>query len=104
MRLRGKRMFVTAAGQGIGRASALMFAKEGSSVLATDINAEFQPQLDGQDGVRILRLDVTNADAIKTLTDAEPAFDTIFNCAGFVHHGSISITGTIKVIDGGWSN
>ncbi|KJJ98868.1 oxidoreductase [Burkholderiaceae bacterium 26] len=89
MRLQGKRILVTAAGQGIGRASAMMFAKEGAQVLATDINAEALATLAETAGVRTLRLDVTDANAVAILAREEAAFDALFNCAGFVHPGSI---------------
>lgn len=94
MRLQGKRILVTAAGQGIGRASALMFAKEGAHVLATDIN---QAALDetaraARDGGNVIStqyLDVTDAEAVAALAHSGTGFDVLFNCAGFVHHGSI---------------
>ncbi|WP_439891263.1 SDR family oxidoreductase [Ralstonia sp. 25C] len=89
MRLQGKRILVTAAGQGIGRASAMMFAKEGAQVLATDVNTEALATLAETAGIRTLRLDVTDANAIAVLAREEAAFDALFNCAGFVHHGSI---------------
>ncbi|CAJ0700668.1 SDR family oxidoreductase [Ralstonia holmesii] len=89
MRLQGKRILVTAAGQGIGRASAMMFAREGAQVLATDINAEALATLAETAGVRTLRLDVTDANAVAILAREEAAFDALFNCAGFVHPGSI---------------
>jgi 2-keto-3-deoxy-L-fuconate dehydrogenase len=89
MRLQGKRILVTAAGQGIGRASAEMFAKEGAQVLATDISEGALGTLSGLRGIRTLRLDVTDANAIAALARDETAFDALFNCAGFVHHGSI---------------
>ncbi|WP_426398653.1 SDR family oxidoreductase [Ralstonia sp. R-29] len=89
MRLQGKRILVTAAGQGIGRASAMMFAKEGAQVLATDVNTQALATLAETAGIRTLRLDVTDANAIAVLAREEAAFDALFNCAGFVHHGSI---------------
>ncbi|HEF4769628.1 SDR family oxidoreductase [Burkholderia multivorans] len=94
MRLQGKRALVTAAGQGIGRATALRFAREGADVLATDIDeaalARLAADADAA-GTRVAtrRLDVTDATAIAALAAAEPAFDVLFNCAGYVHHGSI---------------
>jgi len=89
MRLQGKRILVTAAGQGIGRASAMMFAREGAQVLATDINAEALATLAETAGIRTLRLDVTDANAVAVLAREEAAFDALFTCAGFVHPGSI---------------
>ncbi|MCA8374420.1 SDR family oxidoreductase [Burkholderia multivorans] len=94
MRLQGKRALVTAAGQGIGRATALRFAREGADVLATDIDeaalARLAADADAA-GTRVTTrgLDVTDATAIASLAAAEPAFDVLFNCAGYVHHGSI---------------
>ncbi|WP_261544095.1 SDR family oxidoreductase [Burkholderia multivorans] len=94
MRLQGKRALVTAAGQGIGRATALRFAREGADVLATDIDEAALARLAADadaGGTRVTtrRLDVTDATAITALAAAEPAFDVLFNCAGYVHHGSI---------------
>lgn len=94
MRLQGKRILVTAAGQGIGRASALMFAKEGAQVLATDINQSTLDEIAAlarADGVALVlqRLDVTDAKAVAALAQSGSHFDVLFNCAGYVHHGSI---------------
>jgi 2-keto-3-deoxy-L-fuconate dehydrogenase len=87
-RLAGKRALVTAAGQGIGRATALAFAAEGASVVATDIAPE---KLAGLAGALITtrRLDVTEDAAIAALAAEIGAVDVLFNCAGFVHHGTI---------------
>src|SRR5579875_1984683 len=87
-RLAGKRALVTAAGQGIGRATALAFAAEGASVVATDIAPE---KLAGLAGALIAtrRLDVTEDAAIAALAAEIGAVDVLFNCAGFVHHGTI---------------
>ncbi|KVL04826.1 SDR family oxidoreductase [Burkholderia territorii] len=94
MRLQGKRALVTAAGQGIGRATALRFASEGADVLATDINeaalAQLAADADRADGaLATRRLDVTDAADVSSLAAQERAFDVLFNCAGFVHHGTI---------------
>ena len=94
MRLQGKHALVTAAGQGIGRATALRFASEGADVLATDINEAALAQLAAdaeRAGGRLAtrRLDVTDAHDVAALAAQERAFDVLFNCAGFVHHGSI---------------
>jgi 2-keto-3-deoxy-L-fuconate dehydrogenase len=87
-RLAGKRALVTAAGQGIGRATALAFAAEGASVLATDIAEEkLVPLTDALIATR--RLDVTDDGAITALADELGPLDVLFNCAGFVHHGTI---------------
>jgi len=87
-RLAGKRALVTAAGQGIGRATALAFAAEGASVLATDIAEEkLVPLTDALIATR--RLDVTDDGAITALAGELGPLDVLFNCAGFVHHGTI---------------
>jgi 2-keto-3-deoxy-L-fuconate dehydrogenase len=87
-RLVGKRALVMAAGQGIGRATALAFAAEGASVLATDIADEkLAPLADALVATR--RLDVTDDDAIAALAGELGPLDMLFNCAGFVHHGTI---------------
>lgn len=83
--LSGKRALITAAGQGIGRASAEAFRDAGASVLATDINAD---ALGSLTGCETLRLDVTDPEAVSVLAEL-PAFDVLFNCAGYVHSGSI---------------
>ena len=85
-RLAGKTCLVTAAGQGIGRAAAERFASEGARVIATDIN---EAALASLDGVDVRRLDVTDAGAIAALFVERPDFDVVFNCAGYVHQGSI---------------
>jgi 2-keto-3-deoxy-L-fuconate dehydrogenase len=87
-RLEGKRALVTAAAQGIGRATALAFAAEGASVLATDVAEDRLNDL-AEAFIATRRLDVTDAEAIAALADELPAFDILFNCAGFVHHGTI---------------
>jgi 2-keto-3-deoxy-L-fuconate dehydrogenase len=87
-RLEGKRALVTAAGQGIGRATALAFAAEGANVLATDVSETKLADL-AEAFVVTRKLDVTDPDAIEALADELPPFDILFNCAGFVHHGTI---------------
>lgn len=94
MRLQGKRALVTAAAQGIGRATALAFAREGAQVLAADINEAGLAALRDESGGRIgtLRLDVTDADAVSALAASHrgaQAFDVLFNCAGVVHAGTV---------------
>jgi len=87
-RLAGKRALVTAAAQGIGRATALAFAAEGASVLATDIAEDkLTPLADALIATR--HLDVTDETEIAALADELGAIDVLFNCAGFVHHGTI---------------
>lgn len=84
-RLDGKRVLVTAAGQGIGRASALAMAAEGAEVFATDINVDALATLEG---VETFVLDARDTDSVaRGVERADP--DVLFNCAGFVHHGSV---------------
>lgn len=87
-RLEGKRALVTAAAQGIGRATALAFAAEGASVLATDVAEDKLKDL-AEAFVVTRKLDVTDPEAIRALADELPPVDILFNCAGFVHHGTI---------------
>ncbi|GAC1358203.1 MAG: SDR family oxidoreductase [Variovorax sp.] len=82
-------MLVTAAGQGIGRASALALAAEGARVWATDVNAELLEGYHGVDGMTAVRLDVLDKAAIDKLVGSLPPLDVLFNCAGFVHNGTI---------------
>ncbi len=88
-RLAGKTAVVTAAAQGIGRATAEAFAAEGAAVWATDIDAELLAGLDAVAGVTTRRLDVTDAAAVARAVAEIGAPDVLFNCAGHVHHGSI---------------
>ena len=88
-RLQGKTALVTAAGQGIGRATAVMMASEGASVLATDVNASLLSELYGQPGIETAHLDVLDPDAITRIAEERGAIDVLANIAGFVHHGTI---------------
>lgn len=85
-RLTGKRAFVTAAGQGIGRATAEAFVREGATVIATDINAGLLATLDG---ATTHVLDVRDRDAVAHVTADVGDVDILFNAAGFVAHGNI---------------
>lgn len=86
MRLDGKRVLLTAAGQGIGLASARLFAEAGAEVIATDIRLDALQELPG---VEPRELDVTSAAAIDGLSVALGGIDVLFNCAGYVHSGTI---------------
>jgi 2-keto-3-deoxy-L-fuconate dehydrogenase len=87
-RLKGKTAFITAAGQGIGRATAMAFAREGAHVIATDIDAALLKALAKDSGCKTHVLDVTDAAAVKAAAAFGPV-DVLFNGAGFVHHGSV---------------
>ena len=89
MRLKGKTCVVTAAGQGIGAATARVFAGEGARVWATDIDAGKLEALAGVEGVTPRTLDVLDKEAIGRLATETGAIDVLFNCAGFVHHGTV---------------
>jgi 2-keto-3-deoxy-L-fuconate dehydrogenase len=89
MRLKGKVCVVTAAGQGIGAATARAFAREGATVWATDVDEGKLAALKGVDGIRNHRLDVLDKAAIGALARETGAVDVLFNCAGFVHHGAV---------------
>ena len=88
-RLTGKTTLVTAAAQGIGAATTRAFAAEGAQVVATDVNADKLRELEGVSGITTRRLDVTNVAAVLATASELGAIDVLFNCAGFVHHGSI---------------
>ena len=89
-RLQGKTILITAAAQGIGRASALACAAEGARVIATDINSEFLKTLAAEHvGIQVELLDVRNDAAVNALAARTPALDALFNCAGMVANGSM---------------
>jgi 2-keto-3-deoxy-L-fuconate dehydrogenase len=88
-RLAGKKALITAAAQGIGHATALAFAGEGAQVIATDLDFERLKGLEATKGVSARALDVTDLSAITKLAVEVGAVDVLFNCAGFVHHGTI---------------
>lgn len=89
MRLNGKNVLVTAAGQGIGKACALAMAAEGARVWATDVNAALLEGYRDVANVTTQRLDVLDKAAIQSTVAALPPMDVLFNCAGFVHNGTI---------------
>ena len=88
-RLQQKTALVTAAAQGIGKATAIAMAKEGAKVLATDINENLLSELSMEDGIEIAKFDVLDRDAATAVASERGAFDIIANVAGFVHHGTI---------------
>lgn len=88
-RLQGKRAFVTAAGAGIGKATALAFAAEGAQVVATDLKPELMADLKGRGIAEAHGLDVRDTEAIEAMAARVGAIDVLFNAAGFVHHGSV---------------
>jgi 2-keto-3-deoxy-L-fuconate dehydrogenase len=91
-RLAGKTAFITAAGQGIGAATALAFVREGAQVVATDLNPALLQALASQAHSSLLKtevLDVLDAAAVQAAAQRHPGVNVLFNCAGFVHHGSV---------------
>ena len=87
--LSGKIVLITAAAQGIGRASVEAFVKAGASVIATDVNAGKLAELDGMAGVTTRLLDVLSADAVNQAVAEIGHIDVLFNCAGVVHSGTV---------------
>ncbi len=94
-RLAGKRALITAAAQGIGRASAEAYIREGAHVIATDVNGE---ALNGLAGCDLRTLDVTDGAQIASLVEAVGPIDVLFNCAGTVHAGTI-----LECTDADWA-
>ena len=88
-RLSGKTALISAAGQGIGRATAVAFAAEGARVIATDINAEALEGLATEAGVETRLLDVRDKGSVEAAAAELGAVDVLFNCAGWVAHGSL---------------
>ena len=88
MRLKDKVCFVTAAGQGIGAATARAFAREGARVWATDLDEVKLKSLAALPGISTRKLDVLDKSAIGAAAKEAGAIDVLFNCAGYVHHGS----------------
>ena len=88
-RLAGKTALITAAGQGIGKASVQAMAAEGAQVYATDVNPGLLESFAGRPGIMPRVLDVLDDAAIRRTIDELPPLDVLFNCAGFVHHGTI---------------
>jgi 2-dehydro-3-deoxy-L-fuconate 4-dehydrogenase len=94
-RLAGKVAFITAAGQGMGQAAALAFAREGAKVWASDLNAKTVAEIEGKEGIRTRVLDVTDEAAIAKVAKEVGDVDILFNCAGMVHNGSV-LDATVK--------
>lgn len=88
-RLAGKRALITGAGQGIGKATTLAFLREGATVIATDIDEDKLKAFDGISEIDVRILDVTDLNAIQKLAKDIDDLDILFNCAGYVHHGTI---------------
>jgi len=89
-RLEGKKILVTAAGQGIGKATAIAFQKEGAHVTATDLNDKTLADLNKEyPKIKVQRLDSTDNNAILEFTKTLDRVDVLFNAVGFVHHGTI---------------
>jgi 2-keto-3-deoxy-L-fuconate dehydrogenase len=87
--LKGKTVLATAAAQGIGRAAALAYAAAGAKVVATDINEKALAELGGEKGITTRRLDVLDTGAVDALVREIGQVDVLFNCAGYVHGGTI---------------
>jgi 2-keto-3-deoxy-L-fuconate dehydrogenase len=97
MTLKNKTILITAAGQGIGAASARACAAAGAAVIATDVNGDLLSNLSDVNGIETRVLDVTDVVAIDALAAQLPDLDGLFNCAGIVHHGSI-----LELDDAAW--
>ena len=88
-RLEGKRAFLTAAAAGIGRATAEAFAREGDEVIATDVDRAKLEGLEAAGVARLEALNVLDTDAVNQMAESVGPIDVLFNCAGFVHHGTV---------------
>ena len=91
-RLKGKRALLTACGAGIGRATALLFAAEGAHVIATDVKPELMADLKDQGVAEVDMLNVRDGAAVTAMAQKVGPVDVLFNCAGFVHHGTVLTT------------
>jgi 2-keto-3-deoxy-L-fuconate dehydrogenase len=96
-RLAGKTAFITAAGQGMGRAAALAFAREGAQVWATDINESALSELRTLQGIKTFVMDVTDEAAISKVAREAGEVGVLFNCAGIVQHGTL-----LEATSGDW--
>jgi 2-keto-3-deoxy-L-fuconate dehydrogenase len=88
-RLEGKRAFLTAAGQGIGRATAEAFVREGAEIIATDLDRAKLNDLEAIGAARLEALNVLDSEAVNAMARSIGPVDVLFNCAGYVHHGSV---------------
>ena len=88
MRLQGKHILITAAGQGIGKATVLAMVAEGATVWATDVNPALLEGFKGMEQVHTAVLDVMDKAAIQAQVAAMDRIDALFNCAGYVHSGT----------------
>lgn len=96
-RLQGKVAFITAAGQGMGRATAIAFAREGAKVWATDRDEALLASLASTPGMIVRGLDVTDTAAVEHVAREAGAVDVLFNCAGWVHQGTL-----LECSEGDW--
>ena len=89
-RLKDKKALITAAGKGIGRSTVLAFVNEGAQVFATDIDQDSLDSLKKDcPEIETRLLDVTNPEGIQSIAEETGPIDILFNCAGFVHHGTL---------------
>lgn len=91
-RLKGKKAFLTACGAGIGRATALLFAAEGATVIATDLKQDLMSDLKDHGVAEVDVLDVRDTAAVNAAAEKYGPIDVLYNCAGFVHHGTVLTT------------
>ena len=90
MRLKDKKIIVTAAAQGIGRSTAIQFAKEGASIIATDINEDKLLELQKENSkIKTAKLDATDKSAVEKFCSSIDSVDVLFHAVGFVHHGTL---------------
>ncbi len=90
MRLKDKKIIVTAAAQGIGRSTAIQFAKEGASIIATDINEDKLLELQKENSkIKTEKLDATDKSAVEKFCSSIDSVDVLFHAVGFVHHGTL---------------
>ena len=96
MRLKGKTAVITAAGAGIGRATAVAFAEQGARVIATDINTNSFAELQKL-GIETSQLDVLDSSTLNNFAERYASVDILFNCAGYVHHGAYDFSMNLNV-------